>query len=131
MFGGAPAMAASAAAYFRPCSASDRHSSITPSSVAGRNGLRRHRVAPRLSAILKQAGSSASGPEKAYPEIAISGTGRRVAMEYPDRLEPPHVRHKDIDDHQIERAVVQRGETALAAIRDRDPEPALLEPYAY
>jgi hypothetical protein len=52
-------------------------------------------------------------------------------VEYPDRLETPHVRHEDIDDHQIERAIVQRGETALTAIRDRDPEPALLEPYAY
>jgi hypothetical protein len=50
---------------------------------------------------------------------------------YPDRLEPTHVRHEDIDDHQIERTLVQRGEPALAAIRDRDPEPALLEPYAY
>ena len=50
--------------------------------------------------------------------------GRRAAVKYPDRLEPPHVRHKDIDDHQIERAIVQRGETALAAIRDRDPESA-------
>src|SRR6185369_1329242 len=57
--------------------------------------------------------------------------GRRVAVEYPDRLETPHVRHEDIDDHQIERAVVQRGEAALTAVRDRDPEPALPEPYAY
>jgi hypothetical protein len=31
----------------------------------------------------------------------------------------------------IERAIVQRGKAGLAAIRDRDPEPALLEPYAY
>jgi hypothetical protein len=39
--------------------------------------------------------------------------------------------HRLVDEHQIERAIVQRGEAALAAIRDCAPEPALLEPDAY
>jgi hypothetical protein len=42
-----------------------------------------------------------------------------------------HVRHEDIGDHQIERAIAQRGKAALGAVRDRDPESALLEPYAH
>jgi hypothetical protein len=36
--------------------------------------LRRQRVAPSLSAILRKSGPDGSRPEKAYPEIAISGT---------------------------------------------------------
>jgi hypothetical protein len=53
------ATAESVAACLRCGSASDRHLSIKPSNVDGLNGLRRHRVAPRLSAILRQAASLA------------------------------------------------------------------------
>jgi hypothetical protein len=42
--------------------------------VVGLKGLRRQRVAPSLSAILRKSGLEVSGLENAYPEIAISGT---------------------------------------------------------
>jgi hypothetical protein len=70
----APATAVKVATYLRCGSASDRHSSITLSNVVGLKGLRRQRVAPNLAAILRKSEVEASMPEKAYPEIAISGT---------------------------------------------------------
>jgi hypothetical protein len=50
------ATAARVATYFRRGPASDRHSSITLSNVIGLKGLRRQRVAPSLSAILRKSG---------------------------------------------------------------------------
>ena len=47
---------------------------MTPSNVVGLKGLRRHRVAPSLTAILRKSGLDASKIEKAEPEIAINGT---------------------------------------------------------
>ena len=52
-------------------------------------------------------------------------------MKYSDRLETTHVRHEDIDDHQVERCIVERREAIGTAIRDRDPETTPLQPGAY
>jgi hypothetical protein len=46
----------------------------------------------------------------------------------PDRLEAAHIGHEDIDDHQLERCVVEGGETVDAAIGDRNPKTVPLEP---
>ena len=39
-------------------------------------------------------------------------------MEDPDRLEAAHVRHENIDDHQIERRAFERPKPGLAAVGD-------------
>ena len=39
-------------------------------------------------------------------------------MEDPDRLEAAHVRHENIDDHQIERHAFERPQPGLAAVGD-------------
>src|ERR1700730_16757154 len=49
-------------------SASDKHSSITPSNVFGRKGLRRQRVAPSLRAIFRKSALDGSRSENTYPE---------------------------------------------------------------
>ena len=41
---------------------------------------------------------------------------RRALVEYPDRSEAAHVRHEDIDEHQVEAGVFQRTKPGLAAI---------------
>src|SRR5689334_85659 len=40
-------------------------------------------------------------------------------MEDPDRFEAAHVRHENIDDHEIERLAVERPQARLAAIGNR------------
>lgn len=40
-------------------------------------------------------------------------------MEDPDRLEAAHVRHEDIDDHQIDARIVESDKTIGAATGDR------------
>jgi hypothetical protein len=39
-------------------------------------------------------------------------------MEYPDRFESAHVRHEDIDNHQIERTAFKRPQPGFTAIGD-------------
>ena len=74
--------AVSAAAYFPRGSFSDRHSSITASRVSGLNGLRRQRVAPRLSAIRRKSGLAAAGSEKAVLCLPLGPhAARRAAAE--------------------------------------------------
>ena len=45
----------------------------------------------------------------------------------PDRLEPAHMRHEDIHDHQIEPAAVKRAKAAFAAIGHDHLEPVTLQ----
>jgi len=49
-------------------------------------------------------------------------------VKYPDRFETTHAGHEDIDDHQIERRIVESDEAGGTAIGDRDPETIALEP---
>jgi hypothetical protein len=49
-------------------------------------------------------------------------------VKYPDRFETAHAGHEDIDDHQIERRIVESDEAGSAAIGDRDLETIALEP---
>jgi hypothetical protein len=56
--------------------------------------------------------------------------GSFAGIKHPDRSEASHVRYEDISDHQVERAIVHRRETVRAAVRERNPETALLEPDA-
>jgi hypothetical protein len=44
---------------------------------------------------------------------------RRALVKYPDRFETAHVRHEDIDDHQVEARSFQRAMSGFAAIGDR------------
>jgi hypothetical protein len=44
-------------------------------------------------------------------------------VKYPDRFEAAHVRHEDVNEHQVERTVIQCRKTALAAVRQRAPVP--------
>jgi hypothetical protein len=53
-----------------------------------------------------------------------------VIVKYPDRFEAAHIGHEDIDDHQIERRIVESDETVGAAIGDGDPKTIPLEPSA-
>jgi hypothetical protein len=54
--------------------------------------------------------------------------GGRMVVEYPDRLETAHPRHENVDDHQIERGIVERKQAAGAAIGDRNLKAVPLEP---
>ena len=42
--------------------------------------------------------------------------GRRTLVEYPDRFEAAHVRHEDVDEHQVEAGIFQRTKPGFAAI---------------
>src|ERR1700730_15816616 len=55
---------------------------------------------------------------------------RRVLVEHPDRFETAHIGHEDIDNHQIERYLLEGGETLGSTIGDRDPKTIPLEPSA-
>jgi hypothetical protein len=39
-------------------------------------------------------------------------------VEYPDRLEAAHVRHENIDDHQVEGRAFQRPKSGFTAVGD-------------
>ena len=104
--------------------ASARHSLTSASSAPGVNGLRRQRAAPSSSAMRRKSGAGESRLAKAYPDIATMGIAGARSWNILIDSKAAHMRHEDIDEHQVERAIVQRGEAALAAIRDRDPEPA-------
>src|ERR1700730_10188400 len=41
---------------------------------------------------------------------------RRALVEYPDRFETAHVRHEDIDNHQVEARTFQRAKPGISAI---------------
>src|SRR5438445_4838967 len=50
-------------------------------------------------------------------------------MKPSDLLEAAHIGHEDVDDdHQVEGRTVESGETAGAAIGDRDPQTTLPQP---
>ena len=127
----AVATAASVAAYLRCGSASDRHSSITLSSVAGLKGLRRHLRRTEAERHFQASQIFGFRAGKGVTGDRDQRDRRRALVKYPDRLETAHVRHEDIDDHQVERRVVERREAVGPAVRDRDPETAPLEPGAY
>src|SRR6266851_1859175 len=96
------ATAARVATYLRCGSAADRHSSITPSNVVGLNGLRRHRVAPSLSAILRKSGLDTLRTGECVSGYRDQRHRGRVIVKHPDRFEAAHIGHEDIDDHHIE-----------------------------
>jgi len=96
--------------------------------VAGLKGLRRQRVAPSLSAILRKSGLDASRLENAYPEIANQRYRGCAIVKYPDRFETAHAGHEDIDDHQIERRTVESDEAGGAAIAMATFEAIVPEP---
>jgi len=55
---------------------------------------------------------------------------RRVIVKYPDRFEATHIGHEDIDDHQVERRIVESEEAAGATIGDGHLETIALQPCA-
>jgi hypothetical protein len=57
--------------------------------------------------------------------------GRRTLVKYPDRFEAAHMRHEDVDDHQIEGRILKSDETGRAAVSDRDLEATSVEPRLY
>jgi hypothetical protein len=88
---------------------SGRHWSMTVSSVLGVKGLRRQRVAPSSSAILRKSGAGVRCSTKTWPDAA-------------------HVRHENVDDHQIERRTIESFKSGFAAIGDRNFKAATFEP---
>ncbi len=97
---------------------SERHSLITVSSATGVKGLRRQRDAPSSSAILRKSGAGEFRFAKAYPDIAIKGVVGARSWNILIELEAAHVRHEDVDDHQVEGCAFQRPKSGLAAIGD-------------
>lgn len=63
----------------------------------------------------RRSGAGESRLAKAYTDIATIG----LAGAYPDRFEATHVRHEDIDNHQIEAGILQGTEPGFAPIADR------------
>src|SRR6185436_19581102 len=51
----------------------------------------------------------------------------RTLVEYPDRFEAAHVRHEDVDQHEIEAGVFQRAKPGFAAIGYRHVEAVTLK----
>src|SRR4051795_3281226 len=55
-------------------------------------------------------------------------TGKYIGFRSP--METVHVRHEDVDDHQVERGNIERRKTIEAIAGDRNPEAAPLKPGA-
>jgi hypothetical protein len=53
-----------------------------------------------------------------------------MIMEHANRFEAVHIGHEDIDDHQVERRIVESDKTIGAAVCDRDLETIALQPRA-
>src|SRR6266702_1286669 len=53
--------------------------------------------------------------------------GGRAFVKDPDRFKAAHVRHEDIDDHQIELFVFEGSKSCLSAVGDRHPKIVPLE----
>jgi hypothetical protein len=48
-------------------------------------------------------------------------------VEYPDRFEAAHVRHEDVDEHQVEGGIFQRTKPGFAAVSYRHLKAVTLE----
>jgi hypothetical protein len=72
----------------------------------------------------RKSGAGESRLAKAYPDIAISGTAGARSWNI---LKAAHVRHEDIDEHQVKAAVFQRTKPGFAAIGYRHVKAVTLE----
>ena len=64
----------------------------------------------------RKSGAGESSLAKAYPDIAISGTVGARSWNILIELEAAHVRHEDVDEHQVEAGIFQRTKPGFTAI---------------